>query len=237
MMSLNAKALVTLTVMSLFLGIISMAMEELDVRRPPLDKEGRFWVYRNGKRNPPLMFIPYGYMPSQASEMLSMDLECKENPYQEKANQQPSESSEEEMCISVKVKWTYPYWCGVAFISGPDAPQWWGEDNRGWYYDLRMIKKKKLVFYARGATGNERIQVKVGILGDKPYGDSLPFPVQTRWLKLSTQWTRFELDLSKQKPENLQRICNGFTFVLSQDQQENPNTPMTQFYLDHIYFE
>jgi hypothetical protein len=45
------------------------------------------------------------------------------------------------------------------------------------------------------------------------------------------------LDLSKFKPEDLKYICNGFTFVLSVDQQEDSNVSTTQFYLDTIYFE
>jgi hypothetical protein len=208
-----------------------------------MDKESRFWVYRNGKENPLLRFIPYGWMPAEAAttKMMTLDLECRQDPHQEKQEPslegQPAPPKEPPMCIAVRVNWKVPWWVGVAFISGPDDPQWWGEDDRGWYYDLSRLQKKKLVFYARGETGKERIQVKAGILGDKLYGDSLKYPAQTKWLKLPTEWTKFELDLSKYKPDDLKHICNGFTFVLSADQQEDTNAVATQFYLDTIYFE
>jgi hypothetical protein len=226
--------------MLLLFGVASLAAER-DVRPPRVGDDGRFWVYKDGKNNPRLPFIPYAWMPAESGKMMTLDLECQQNPHQEKQETaqegQANPSPEPPMCIAVKVNWKTPWWVGVAFVSGPDDPQWWGEDDRGWYYDLSGLKKKKLVFYARGETGKERIQIKAGILGNKPYGDSLKFPAQTKWLKLPTEWTKFELDLSKFKPEDLKYICNGFTFVLSVDQQEDSNVSTTQFYLDTIYFE
>jgi hypothetical protein len=83
------------------------------------------------------------------------------------------------------------------------------------------------VLHARGQTGKERTQVKVGIPGDKPHGDSLSYPAQTKWLLLPTEWTEFELDLSKYKESTLQGMANGFTFVLSRGQQDNPGAGTT----------
>ncbi len=220
----------SLLVSLLLLGL-NCSSADFDIRKPSLDGSGRFWLYTSGKGGATMPFVPYAWMPEQASQIMKMDAACVENPHVESGKATPEDS-----CISVTVNWAPPYWCGVAFLSGPDRPQWWGEDSRGWYYDLSGLKTKKLVFYARGVQGTERIQVKAGILGDKKYGDSLKFPAESRWLKLSKEWQRFELDLSGYRAEDLCRICNGFTFVLNKDQQADSNN-RTQFFLDTIYFE
>ncbi len=122
----------------------------------------------------------------------------------------------------------------MAFITGPDNPPFWGDRNISWYYDLRGLKKKRLVFYARSDT-NARIQVLVGLLSGKKFGDSLCEPVQTEWLELTPEWKQYQLDLSD--PElDISRICNGFTFRIDRDHQTHPALPV-QFMLDDIYFE
>lgn len=196
-----------------------------DVRKPQL-VDNKFWLYGHGSAGK-LAFVPYAWMPENAGQFAQLDPESRDQP-----NPEPGEEAGSGTCMAVSVKWQSPYWFAVAFVSGPSAPPWWGEDNRGWYYDLSGLKK--LVFYARGENGGERIQVKVGILGDKKYGDSLPFPVESRWLPLTKEWKRYEVDFATAKPRN--RIANGFTFVLSRDQQEG-NARTTRFFLDTIYME
>jgi hypothetical protein len=222
----------SLVASALFLGSPCIGAD-FDIRKPTLDKDGRFWLYKNVQPGDALPFVPYAWMPAQAGEMMTMDVTSKANPHVE------GEKSASETCIAVTVKWSTPYWCGAAFLSGPDTPPpgWWGEDDRGWHFDLRGLKSRKLVFYAKGATGQERMQVKFGILGDKRYGDSLPFPKESRWLKLSKNWTKYELDLSALPPAQLQRICNAFTFVLNREQQEGSSREQTTFCLDDIYLE
>ena len=51
--------------------------------------------------------------------------------------------------------------------------------------------------------------------------------------KVKPKWTRYELDLSKY---DLGRACNGFTFVLARNQQEDSHAPV-HFFLDNIYFQ
>jgi hypothetical protein len=63
----------------------------------------------------------------------------------------------------------------------------------------------------------------------------MPLPVETRWLKLPTKWTRYELDLSGFTAQQLGKICNGLTFVTNQDQ--NGGASETDFSLSEIYFE
>lgn len=202
---------------------------DFDVRKPQFDAEGRFWIYGSGAKGK-LPFVPYGFMPEEAAKMVEMNVASKEKP-----NAEPGERPDESTCISVRINWAQPNWCGVAFISGPDAPQWWAKDARGWHYDLSSLKKKRLVFHAR-SNGSARIQVKFAILGDQPYGDSLKFPAESRWLSLKSDWQRFELDLSKYRQSDLSRICNGFTFVTNLDSQDG-NPAVTTFSLDTIYLE
>ncbi|MFQ6116328.1 MAG: hypothetical protein ACE5NG_19900, partial [bacterium] len=141
-----------------------------------------------------------------------------------------------KMCIAVTINWANPYWVGVGFVSGPDKTMkggpWWGKTPDGWYYDLSGLKKKKFVFHLRGENGGERVQFKVGFLGQEKYGDSLPFPVQSKWLTLKKEWTRYELDLKKQNLSRVASLC----FVLSQAQQTDPEAPVV-FYIDDVYFE
>jgi hypothetical protein len=211
---------------------------KLDVREARLDNQGRFWVYKDGKTLqdkkldlkpvPPygIPYSPYAWMPEPATRMMQMTLEHKDKPY------------EGEMCMAVSIKWEDPLWCGVGFVSGPDkgkpgAP-WWGKTPDGWYYNLSTLKQKRLVLYMRGANGGECVQWKVGFLANEKYGDSLTFPVETKELKLETQWKRYVIDLKEKNPD-LSRICS-LCFVVGQASQEDPDAPVT-FFVDSVYFE
>jgi hypothetical protein len=227
----NMKSLIrSLTFATALTGVVLNAFgAEMEIKKPTLDAQGRFYLYRNADALLP--YIPCDWMPGEASKLMKVDIACTNAPPLDSG----SKPASGETCISVSIKWGFPNWCGVAFVSGPDSPPWWGEDERGWAYDLSTLKHRRLVFYGRSEQGAS-IQVKVGVLGDKPHGDSLKFPAETRWEKLTKTWTRFELDLSKYKPEQLSRICNGFTFVTNRDRQEG-SPDSTEFQLSNIYFE
>ena len=199
------------------------------LRKPTLDRDGRFWLYGPGLQGE-MPFSPYAWMPANAGDFLTMDFSAKPRA-------EPGRSGAAGTCIAVQINWQQPYWCAVAFLSGPDSPSpWWGEDTRGWHFDLSGLPKKKLVVHARGETGGEKIQIKFGILGDKKYGDSLPFPAVSDWLTLSKDSKPYELDLARHKPADLVRICNGFTFAVERRLQAG-NPAVTRFYIDSIYFE
>jgi hypothetical protein len=199
-------------------------------RKPNYDSAGRFYLYSKDAPAGAMPFVPYGFMPAEAAQMVKIDPECKVKP-----NPEEGEKASDGTCIKLSIKWADPFWCGVAFLSGPDAPPWWGEDNRGDHYDFSGLKKKRLLFYARGETGKERIQVKFGILGDKKYGDSTQFPAESSWLRLTTDWQRFELPLDKYRASDLSRVSNAFTVVCKKVMQEG--TGDTTFYLDTIFLE
>ncbi len=236
---ITALTILLLALLSVVLASTVLAEEKFDVRMPPLDEKGIFWVYQDGKivknnegktiKMPPhgTPYVPFAWMPEQSAEMLEMDVEYKKNPYQG------------EMCILAKVnKWIMPNWLGVGFISGPDGNMeggpWWCKTNAGWYYDLSGLKNKKFVVHMKSDKPGVKVQWKVGFLSAEKYGDSLKLPRQSRWLELSKEWKKFEINLSDLSKEELSRVCS-ICFVLSKDQQ-SVNPPFV-FYIDSVYFE
>ena len=83
----------------------------------------------------------------------------------------------------------------------------------------------------------EKLTVKLGILGGKPNGDSMAKAVESKQLTLPATFKRFEIDLSECSDKDLSRISNGFTFVLTADEQSMKNSKKTQFSFRSIYFE
>jgi len=204
------------------------------VHPPTLDAQGRFWVYRNGTTHPKMPFTPYGWMSdaTNLSQIIQTDVESRDHPNTIIKPPTP----ERDFCIRLKITWGEATWASVGFISGPDKPAWWGETNTGRHYNFGALPKKKLVFYARGDKGSEVIKAQVGALGDKPFGDSLAKPIVSEELKLTLDWTRFELDLKGASNADLASICNGFGILVERESQSG--SPLeTQFYIDDVYLE
>jgi hypothetical protein len=203
---------------------------------PILDSQGRFWVYRNGPTQPRMPFVPYGWMSDVTNDLpriIRVNLEYDNQP---NIALRATGRQERERCIEIELNWETATWAGVAFISGPDKPPWWGESNRGKYFNLGSLPKKKLSFYARGERGGETIKVQIGVLSGQPFGDSLSKPFVTEEIKLTPQWTRQEVDFATIPNPELAKICNGFAVVADQGSQPGPGTK-TQFYIDDIYLE
>ena len=199
------------------------------------DTDGRFWVYRNGRAEPMMPFSPYGWMSdtTNLTGLFNVDIECRDNP---NTVFKSTGIAEKERCIRIKVSWDDATWGSVAFISGPDKPAWWGDTNKGRYYNLSTLTKKKLTFYSRGEKGDEVIKIQIGALAGKPFGDSLSKPFVSDEVKLTKDWTRHEVDLSGLPPAELARVCNGFGVLVERASQPGSVT-QTIFYLDDIYFE
>ena len=212
-----------------------LAATDLPARAPTLDTQGRFWIYRNGSLHPKMPFTPYGWMSdaTNLSQLIQIDLECRDHP---NTVWKVVGVPERDSCIRMKVNWGEASWAGVAFISGPDKPAWWGDNNRGRYYNLSSLPNKKIVFYARGEKGGECIKAQIGVLGKKPFGDSLHDPIVSDELTLTPNWVRYEVDLKDIPPNDLARICNGFGVVAERGSQSGSGTE-TQFYIDDIYME
>lgn len=228
------KSLVALVVLTFAAPRLAPAAD-IESRPPPLDAEGRFWVYRNGPVHPPMPFVPYGWMSDSTNltRLIHIDLDCQERP---NAFFRISGPPEKQACIQLKISWDDATWASIAFISGPSKPAWWGENKNGRHYNLDSLAKKKLVFFARGERGGEVIKAQIGALSGKPFGDSLAQPIIGDELKLPQDWTRYELDLKDVPSDQLKSICNGFGVIVERASQ--PGTPTeTQFYIDDVYYE
>ncbi|MCC7492527.1 MAG: hypothetical protein IT204_09285 [Fimbriimonadaceae bacterium] len=204
---------------ALLLTALAGCAQSAEPRRPPVDANGWFWVYND---QPDMPFTPYGYMPAEAGQMARIDWQSTADP------------ADGQRCVAVEITWRPPGWLGVAAFSGPAEPAWWGDDDRGQPYDLSGFGK--LVLWARGAQGGERIRVALGTLAGKPHGDSLPAPLESDPFVLTTTWQRYELDLRGQPPAARRAVVSGFTLLLNQDQQ--PGQPaVTRCWLDRIGYE
>jgi hypothetical protein len=110
-------------------------------------------------------------------------------------------------------------WAGVAW-QDPEGD--WGQKPGG----KNFTGAKRLRFWARGASGGEKIKFGFGLLGrDKPHYDSLQKELP---LTLSDQWQKYSIDLTG---SNLQRIKTPFLWVV-----EASGNPVV-FYLDDIVVE
>jgi hypothetical protein len=128
---------------------------------------------------------------------------------------------------SIRVTYTFgpKRWGGLYWQNQPDN---WG-DKPGFDYSNKGFSK--LTFWARGATGGEVIEFKVGGIDDprKKYRDSLA--VTTGRVTLTKTWTQHTIDLTH---TNLSSVIGGFCWVASADY--NARGEMT-FYLDDIAME
>lgn len=175
----------------------------------------RMYIYRDAKSNSNNGEWANWMPDSGASSMMRLNLESNEGPL------------EGGTCIAVEVHFDKAdqSWCGIAV----GCRNCWGQQASEECYDLR--RARALVFWARGATGGERIQVKAAITGDQPFGDSLKTPVASEWYTLTNSWTMYQVPLPGQ---NMQRIITPFVFVTAREKGErNAFT----FFLDEIYVD
>ena len=154
------------------------------------------------------------FMPENGSQMMNLFLADRTNP------------AFGATSVRVDVNFLEPWWCGLAVSPHPEK---WGDLGTDPAFNLSHAKK--LVFWARGNKGGEMIQVKVSTTGDKPFGDSAPFPAKTPWISLTPTWTPYELPL---KGFDLSRVMTPFVFVV--DKAHNGSEPFS-FFLDEVYFE
>lgn len=112
---------------------------------------------------------------------------------------------------------------GFAGIVWQSPANDWGEKPGG----RDLTGAKKLTFWARGATGGEKVDFKLGVLGeDKPFHDSAS--AELTGVLLTPQWKQYTIDLTG---KDLSCIKTGFVWVLG-----GQGKPVT-FYLDDIRYE
>ena len=99
----------------------------------------------------------------------------------------------------------------------------WGDAKGG----LDLTGAKRLTFWARGATGGEKVDFKFGILDDrsKPFYDTGGGETS---VTLEPTWTQYSIDLAG---KDLRRIKTGFVWSLAA-----AGKPVT-FYLDDVRYE
>lgn len=138
------------------------------------------------------------------------------------------------------------HWGGFYFLNGVMGPgdryprQNWGDEaNAG--YDLRGAQK--LVFWARGRDGGERVEFFCGGVGwsvdhrgrsIEPVGrypDSFP-KVSTGFIRLSREWKQYTINLSG---ADLSYVIGGFGWVV--DAYRNRGREDVVFYLDDIWID
>ena len=115
----------------------------------------------------------------------------------------------------------------------------WPDGNRG-ESPGRSLAARKLVFFARGETGEEKVEFRIGGTGigngiasggdnePQAYRDSVDR--STGGIPLATVWTRYEIDLAG---ADLSSVIIGFAWVV----QASGNTEPVVFYFDDIRFE
>ena len=155
-------------------------------------------------------FYPSGWMGDYGD--IKLDVACKEKPH--------SGST----CIKITYTAEQKQGAGWAGMYWQNPPNNWGTEPGG--FDLTGAAR--LVFWARGAKGGEKItEFKVGgITGE--FADTGSASIGN--IILPPEWNQYSIDLTKM---NLSRISGGFCWAANL--QDNPNG--FTIYLDDIYYE
>ena len=152
---------------------------------------------------PATPFTPSGWMGNAKS--ISMESDCTDNPHSGKT------------CLRVGFD-KRDDWGSVVWQHPAND---WGDLPGG--YDL--TNAEKLVFWARGKTGGEKVKFGYGLLGiEKKYHDSSKVEQE---YTLTKEWKEYTIDLGEKE---LTRIKSGFLWNLAGQGQP------VEFYLDDIEY-
>jgi len=137
--------------------------------------------------------------------------------------------------ISAELNLRTHSWGGYMFINGKLLPGGvpelsFGEADAA----LDLTGAEKLVFYARGEAGGERIEFFMGGLGwngnqrTAEFADSTA-KISLGTVELSTEWQRYEIDVSN---VDLSGVGCGFGWVAN----NRSNSGQIKFYMDEIHY-
>ena len=158
-------------------------------------------VYADNQSTPP--FAPSGWMGN--ARAISLEDDCTDNPHSG------------QTCMRVRFNQEND-WGSVVWQHPAND---WGDQPGG--YDL--TNAEKLVFWARGKSGGERVKFGYGLLGiEKKYHDSSKAEQE---VTLTQEWKEYTIDLSEKE---LTRIKSGFVWNLAGQGQA------VEFYLDDIEY-
>jgi len=122
------------------------------------------------------------------------------------------------------IKITYrlgPKGCAGIYWQFPEGN--WGEQP-----GRNLSGAQKLIFLAKGETGNEIIEFKAGGIRGHQYQDS--FEKSLGRIKLSQIWKQYEINLTNQ---NLSNVIGAFAWIATKDANPHGLT----FYIMNIYYE
>jgi hypothetical protein len=199
-------------VLVFFISCITYAQDSDILGENQLKPFKPFVVYQDkGSRHN--HFVPSGYMPN--GECLKMDDAWMSNCHEGKS----CIKTVYDVACSLKSR----HWAGIYWLNPADN---WG-DRKGGY---NLTGAKKLVFWARGEKGGEKIaEFRLGGVGQgREYPDSDTASIGP--VILSKQWKKYEIDL---RGKDLSYISGGFAWTANVD--DNPSSCM--FYLDDILYE
>lgn len=188
------------------------ACKKTEVKAPPQSSD-----VKSQPRVPPANpvdviadFVFAGWMGDQS---ITLDDGCTENPHSPPT------------CVKITYRPGGQGWAGIYAQYNVQGPGNWG-DRPG----KNLTGYTKLVWYAKGETGNEMVEFKAGGIdaSGKQYRDS--FEVTKGTVRLNTNWTRYELDLTNY---DLSSVIGGFCWVATA--RSNPNG--LTFYVDSITYE
>jgi hypothetical protein len=170
-----------------------------------------FIVYQD--KDSPNRFVPSGYMPT--GECIKMDDAWMNNCEEGKS----CVKVDYDVACSSKGR----HWAGIYWLNPADN---WG-DRKGGY---NLTGAKKLVFWARGEKGGEKIaEFRIGGVGQgREYPDSDTASIGP--VILPKQWKEYEIDL---RDKDLTYISGGFAWIANVD--DNPSS--CTFYIDNIRYE
>lgn len=126
-------------------------------------------------------------------------------------------------CMQILYKGSNSQGAGWAGIYWQNPPNNWGGLKGGY----NLTGAKRLFFYARGETGEEYVEFKMGGLFGR-YSDSTAGN-RTDAIRLSKEWTLYAIDLDDM---DLSYIAGGFCIAFSTIL--NPHGAL--FYLDEVYY-
>jgi hypothetical protein len=134
-------------------------------------------------------------------------------------------------CIKITYSMGPEGWAGIYW---QDPENNWGNCSAGGY---NLTGATNLSFWAKGANGTEKIEIKIGGIGWNPntdqqialYPDSLHPAVSTGIINLTNEWKQYTINLTG---VNLSHVIGGFCWVTNTTLNPNGCT----FYLDDMKY-
>jgi hypothetical protein len=137
---------------------------------------------------------------------------------------------EGETCVAIEFDLKSTDWTGVYWLAGGAWGSARGADTAS-LLAPRAGERVVLEWYARGRTGDEQVEFKVGGVQQGIYPDSITFARSTGYIRLSRIWARFTIDVTD---ADLSQVLGGFCVVTNR--LHNGGAERVGLYLDEVRF-